>query len=48
LNRTQIWLIIVAALLGLIGLFMIYRSRLGQNPNIDPHASDVIENAKRR
>ena len=48
MNRTLHWLICAAALLGLLGLFLIYRSMSGRELNIDPHARDAIEKAKRR
>ena len=47
MNRTLFWLIVAAALLGLLGIFLIYRSGSG-NPDIDPQAREVIEKAKRR
>ena len=48
MNRTLLWLIAASALLGVIGLFLIYRFRPGSNYDIDPHAREVIEKAKRR
>ena len=48
MNRTLLWLVVAAALFGLIGLFLIYRSRPGPIYDVDPHAREVIEKAKRR
>jgi hypothetical protein len=45
MKRILFWLIVGAALVtGLI----FYRYRSGSNLNIDPHAREVIEKAKRR
>ena len=48
MNRTLLRLMVAAALLGLLGLFLIHRSQRGLNPNIEPHAREVIEKAKAR
>ena len=48
MNRTRTWLIFVAALLGLLGLFLIYRYYPGQNQSLDPQAREAIEKAKAR
>jgi hypothetical protein len=45
MNRTLLWLIVAAILV--IGL-LFYRSRSGKNLDVDPHARQVIEKAKRR
>ena len=45
MQRMLLWLIVAAVLLA--GL-LLYRSRLGSNLNVDPHAREVIEKAKRR
>ena len=45
MNRTLLWLVVVAALV--IG-FVLYRSRSARNFNVDPHAREEIEKAKRR
>jgi hypothetical protein len=47
-KRTLLWVIVVAALLA---GFYLYRSRSGRNLrdlNVDPHAREEIEKAKRR
>jgi hypothetical protein len=43
MKRTLLWLIVAAVLV--IG-FLFYRSRPGDNLNVDPHAREVIEKAK--
>jgi hypothetical protein len=45
MNRTLLWLIVAAILV--IGL-VLYRSRSGRNLDVDPHAREEIEKAKRR
>ena len=45
MKRTLLWLSVAAVLV--IG-FVLYRSRSGRNLNVDPHARDEIEKAKRR
>jgi hypothetical protein len=45
MKRALAWLVIVAILA--IGAAL-YRSRLASDLNVDPHARDVIEKAKRR
>jgi hypothetical protein len=45
MNRTLLWLIVAAIVL--IG-FLLYRSRSGRNIDVDPHAREEIEKAKRR
>jgi hypothetical protein len=45
MNRTLLWLIVAAILM--IGL-VLYRSRPGRNLDIDRHAREEIEKAKRR
>jgi hypothetical protein len=45
MKRTLLWLIVAAILV--IGL-VLYRSRSGRNLDVDPHAREVIEKAKRR
>jgi hypothetical protein len=45
MNRTLLWLIIAAILV--IGL-LLYRSRSGKHLDVDPHAREEIEKAKRR
>jgi hypothetical protein len=45
MKRVLFWLIVVAAL---VTAFIYYRSRSGNNLNVDPHAREVIEKAKRR
>jgi hypothetical protein len=45
MNRKLLWLIVAAVLV--IG-FVLYRSRSGRNLNVDPHAREEIEKAKRR
>jgi hypothetical protein len=45
MKRTLLWLIVAAALL--TG-FLLYRSRPGDNLNVDPNAREVIEKAKQR
>jgi preprotein translocase subunit SecG len=44
-KRILVWLIVAAVLL--IGL-VLYRTRSGSNLNVEPHAREVIEKAKRR
>jgi hypothetical protein len=44
-KRSLLWLMVVTTLLVLI---LLYRSRPGDNLNVDPHAREVIEKAKRR
>jgi hypothetical protein len=44
-NRTLLWLIVAAVLV--IGLAL-YFSRSGRNFDVDPHALEEIEKAKRR
>jgi hypothetical protein len=44
-NRTLLWLIVAAALLIAI---VLYISRPGTKLNVDPHSREVIEKAKRR
>jgi hypothetical protein len=41
----MLWLIVAAALV--VG-FLLYHSRLRNNLDVDPHAREVIEKAKRR
>lgn len=45
MKSTLLWLIVAALL---VGGFLLYRSQSGSNLNIDPHAREVIEKAKRR
>ena len=45
-KRTLLWLTIVAALF--IIPFLLYRSRARIHLNVEPHAREVIEKAKRR
>jgi hypothetical protein len=45
MNRTLLWLIVAAVLV--IG-FLLYRSRSGRSLDVDPHAREEIEKAKRR
>ncbi len=45
MRRTLLWLIVAAALV--IG-FALYRSRSGSTLNVEPHAAEEIEKAKRR
>ncbi len=45
MNRTLLWIIIAAAL---VIAFSFYRYRPGRNLNIDPHAREEIEKARRR
>jgi hypothetical protein len=45
MNRTLLWLILAAVLV--IG-FLVYRSRPGRHLNVDPHAREEIEKARRR
>jgi hypothetical protein len=45
MNRTLLWLIVAAIL---VIAFVFYRSRLGRNLDVDPHARHEIEKAKRR
>jgi hypothetical protein len=45
MNRTLLWLIVAAVLV--IG-FLLYRSRSGSNLDVEPHAREEIEKAKRR
>jgi hypothetical protein len=45
MNRTFIWLIVAAIL---VISFALYRSGSGRNLNVDPHAREDIEKAKRR
>jgi hypothetical protein len=45
MKRTLLWFLFVAALV--IG-FVIYRSRVRSNLNVEPHAGEVIEKAKER
>ena len=45
MNRTLLWLIVAAILV--IGL-VLYRGRSGRNLDVDPHARQEIEKAKRR
>jgi hypothetical protein len=45
MNRTLLWLILAAVLV--IG-FLFYRPRPGRHLNVDPHAREEIEKAKRR
>jgi hypothetical protein len=44
-KRTWLWLVVAAALV--IGL-LLYRSQSGSKLNVEPHAREVIEKAKRR
>jgi hypothetical protein len=46
MHRTLLWLIVVAAVL-VISLAL-YRSWSGRNLDVDPHAREEIEKAKRR
>jgi Tfp pilus assembly protein PilO len=46
MSRTLLCLIVVAAVL-VIG-FLLYRSRSARNLDVDPHAREEIEKAKRR
>ncbi len=48
MNRTLLRLTLAAALLGMLGLYLIYRSRPQVNPSIDSHAQEVIDKAKAR
>jgi hypothetical protein len=45
MNRNVLWLIVAVVLV--IG-FLFYRSRSGRNLDVDPHARQEIEKAKRR
>ena len=45
MNRTHLWLVVAAILV--IGL-VLYHSRSGRNLDVDPHAREEIEKAKRR
>jgi hypothetical protein len=45
MNRTLLWLIVAAIL---VVAFVIYRSQLGKNLDVDPHARHEIEKARRR
>jgi hypothetical protein len=45
MNRTLLWLIVAAVLV--IG-FLVYRSRSASHLDVDPHAREEIEKAKRR
>jgi hypothetical protein len=45
MKRTLLWLIVAAAL---VIAFLAYRSRPGDDLNVDPHSRDVIEKAKQR
>jgi hypothetical protein len=45
MNRSLLWLAVAAVLV--IG-FLVYRSWSGRNLDVDPHARDEIEKAKRR
>jgi hypothetical protein len=45
MNRTLLWLIVAVVLV--IG-FLLYRSRSARSLDVDPHAREVIEKAKRR
>jgi hypothetical protein len=45
MKRILLWLVVAAALV--IG-FVLYRSGSRTNLNVDPHASEVIEKARRR
>ena len=45
MNRTLLWLVVAVVLV--IG-FVLYRSWSGRNLEVDPHAREQIEKAKRR
>jgi len=45
MKRTSLWLIIAAALIIAV---LFYRFRRRTNLNVEPHAGEVIEKAKRR
>jgi hypothetical protein len=45
MKRPLRWLIVAAVL---VICFAVYRSRSGDNLNVDPHALEEIEKAKRR
>ena len=45
MNRTLLWLVVAAVLV--IG-FLLYHSWSGRNLDVDPHAREEIEKAKRR
>jgi hypothetical protein len=45
MKRILLWVIVIELLLV---IFMLYRSRLKSNLNVDPHAREEIEKAKRR
>ena len=45
MKHVLLWLIVAAALV--VG-FVLYRSRSGNKLNVEPHAREVIEKAKRR
>lgn len=45
MSRTVLWLLIAA---GLVIAFALYRSATKSDLNVDPHAREVIEKAKRR
>jgi hypothetical protein len=44
LKRILLWLLIAATVIA----FVLHRSRQGRNLNVEPHAREVIEKAKRR
>jgi len=45
MNRTLLWIILAAVLI--VG-FLVYTSRQGRRWNVDPHAREEIEKARRR
>jgi hypothetical protein len=45
MNRTLFWVIVAAVL---VIAFLLYDSRSGRSVDVDPHAREVIEKAKRR
>jgi hypothetical protein len=44
LKRILLWLLVAATVIA----FVLHRSRQGSNLNVEPHAREVIEKAKRR
>jgi hypothetical protein len=45
MKRTTLWLVVAAVL---VIAFLLYCSRLAKDLNVDPHAREEIEKAKRR
>jgi hypothetical protein len=45
MNRTLLWFILAAVL---VIALLLYRARSGRNLDVDPHAREVIEKARRR